>query len=195
MFGKVPAYMAGRELIIENMVQAFDVAGSNPDLCSIFVGARGTGKTALLTYLGHRAEQMGWVVASATASNGMLDDIEQRVRAASAHLISAASSKKLAGANIASLGGISWENIEPSANWRSRMNLILDQLNEANTGLVISVDEIDPSIPEMVELVTTYQHFVRENKKSCSYNGGPPIQGLGLAIGENHVFPSSCGEA
>lgn len=45
------------------------------------------------------------------------------------------------------------------------MNLILDQLNEANTGLVISVDEIDPSIPEMVELVTTYQHFVRENKK------------------------------
>lgn len=80
MFGKIPAYMAGRELIIENMVQAFDVAGSNPDLCSIFVGARGTGKP-LLTYLGHRAEQMGRVVASATASNGMLDDIEQRVRA------------------------------------------------------------------------------------------------------------------
>ena len=43
-------------------------------------GAR-HGKTALLTYLGHRAEQMGRVFASATASNGMLDDIEQRVRA------------------------------------------------------------------------------------------------------------------
>lgn len=81
MFGKIPADMAGRELIIENMVQAFDVAGSNPDLCSIFVGGARHGKTALPTYLGHRAEQMGRVVASATASNGMLDDIEQRVRA------------------------------------------------------------------------------------------------------------------
>ena len=70
MFGKVPAYMAGRELIIENMVQAFDVAGSNPDLCSIFVGARGTGKTALLTYLGHRAEQARRLqMACSTTSN------------------------------------------------------------------------------------------------------------------------------
>ena len=188
MFGKVPAYMAGRELIIENMVQAFDVAGSNPDLCSIFVGARGTGKTALLTYLGHRAEQMGWIVASATASNGMLDDIEQRVRASSAHLISATSSKKLAGANIASLGGISWENIEPSANWRSRMNLILDQLNEANTGLVISVDEIDPSIPEMVELVTTYQHFVRENRKVALIMAGLPYKVSALLSGKTTSF-------
>ena len=57
MFGKVPAYMAGRELLIDEMVQAFELPDSNPNLCSIFVGARGTGKTALLTYLGYRAQQ------------------------------------------------------------------------------------------------------------------------------------------
>lgn len=131
---------------------------------------------------------MGWVVASATASNGMLDDIEQRVRASSPHLISAASSKKLAGASIASLGGISWENIEPSANWRSRLNLILDQLNEANTGLVISVDEIDPSIPEMVELVTTYQHFVRENRKVALIMAGLPYKVSALLSGKTTSF-------
>lgn len=51
MFDKIPAYMAGHELIIENMMQAFDVAGSNPDLCSIFVGARGTGKPPCLLIL------------------------------------------------------------------------------------------------------------------------------------------------
>ena len=51
MFGRVPAYMAGREQIIDDMVLAFESADSDPNLCSIFYGARGTGKTALLAYL------------------------------------------------------------------------------------------------------------------------------------------------
>lgn len=64
------------------------------------------------------------------------------------------------------------------------MNLILDQLNEANTGLVISVDEIDPSIPEMVELVTTYQHFVRENRKVALIMAGLPYKVSALLSGK-----------
>ena len=55
IFGKVPAVMAGLEGIIGDMIDAFESNGSSPDLCSIFTGARGTGKTALLTYLGYRA--------------------------------------------------------------------------------------------------------------------------------------------
>lgn len=68
------------------------------------------------------------------------------------------------------------------------MNLILDQLNEANTGLVISVDEIDPSIPEMVELVTTYQHFVRENKKVALIMAGLPYKVSALLSGKTTSF-------
>lgn len=78
VFGKVPPYMAGRELIIEDMVQAFGTGGANPDLCTIFVGARGTGKTALLTYLGFCAQRSGWIVADTTASDSMLEDILKR---------------------------------------------------------------------------------------------------------------------
>lgn len=47
MFGRVPAYMAGREQIIDDMVLAFENDDSDPNLCSVFYGARGTGKTAL----------------------------------------------------------------------------------------------------------------------------------------------------
>jgi len=68
------------------------------------------------------------------------------------------------------------------------MNLILDQLNEANTGLVISVDEIDPSIPEMVELVTTYQHFVRENRKVALIMAGLPYKVSALLSGKTTSF-------
>ena len=48
---------------------------SDPNLCSVFYGARGTGKTALLAYLSYRAQQEGWITANVTASEGMLEDI------------------------------------------------------------------------------------------------------------------------
>ena len=59
MFGRVPAYMAGREQIIDDMVLAFENDDSDPNLCSVFYGARGTGKTALLAYLSYRAPARG----------------------------------------------------------------------------------------------------------------------------------------
>lgn len=59
IFGQVPPYFAGRESIIDDMILAFDHPHNNPDRCSLFVGARGTGKTALLTFLSHRAEERG----------------------------------------------------------------------------------------------------------------------------------------
>ena len=144
-FGKVPAFMAGREQITEDMVQAFAGEGGDPNLCSIFVGARGTGKTALLTYLGQQAAQQGWVVANVSAQEGMLDDVLQRVREAAAHLVDDAPKRRLTGIGIASLGSASWEN-EPAsgANWRTRMNGLFDQLAEADAGIVITVDEVIP---------------------------------------------------
>lgn len=115
-FGKVPPYMAGRELIIENMVQAFEIGGANPDLCTTFVGARGTGKTALLTYLGFCAQRSGWIVADTTASDGMFDDILEHAKAAAAHLVPSDPSMHISGVNTGSIGGASWEHIPAEAN-------------------------------------------------------------------------------
>ncbi len=188
IFGKVPAYMAGRQFVIDEMIQAFEGAGSDPNLCSIFVGARGTGKTALLTYLGYRAQQSGWIVADTTASAGMLDDILQRVKESASHLIPAEQSRKATGIGIASLGSIPWENVSSSANWRTKMNAIFKQLEETQTGIAITVDEIDASLPEMVELVTTYQHFVREGKKVSLLMAGLPYRVSALLSGKSTSF-------
>ncbi len=188
-FGKVPAFMAGREQITEDMVQAFAGEGGDPNLCSIFVGARGTGKTALLTYLGQQAAQQGWVVANVSAQEGMLDDVLQRVREAAAHLVDDAPKRRLTGIGIASLGSASWEN-EPAsgANWRTRMNGLFDQLAEADAGIVITVDEVDPALPEMTELCTTFQHFVRENRKAALLMAGLPHKVSALLSGRSTSF-------
>ena len=189
MFGKVPAYMAGRERIVDDMVAAFEGNAADPNLCSIFTGARGTGKTALLTYLGYRAEQVGWVVASVTASQGMLEDILQRLKDASSHLLPAESGRKLHGIEMASLGSISWEHTpEPAGNWRTQMNSLLDALAEVETGVLITVDELDPSLEEMTRLVTVYQHFVRENRKVALLMAGLPYRVTTLLSGKSTSF-------
>ena len=72
VFGKVPPFMAGREQVIHDIAAALVSNGNSPDICSLFVGARGTGKTSLLTYLANEAEQQGWISARVTAAPGML---------------------------------------------------------------------------------------------------------------------------
>lgn len=189
-FGKVPPYLAGREEIIDDIMAAFEQPDGNPNSCSIFVGARGTGKTALLTYLANEAESRRWISANVTASAGMLEDILERIGESATHLIvDGAPKRKLTGIEIAPLGGVSWENA-PGAptNWRTRMNRIFDQLESTDTGILITVDEVDPSLDEMTRLATTYQHFVREGKRAMLLMAGLPHRVHALVSGESTSF-------
>lgn len=188
-FGRIPAYMAGREQIIDDMAAAFRFGGANPDLCSIFVGARGTGKTALLSYLALEAEANGWIAANVTASPRMLEEIEECVTREGAHLLEADNAPRLTSIGIAPIGSVSWENVPAaSAGWRQRMNTLLDQLDRTDTGLLITVDEVDPSLDEMTELVATYQHFVRENRKVALLMAGLPHRVSSLLSGKSTSF-------
>lgn len=189
MFGRVPPYMAGREQIIDEMAAAFETDDADPNLCSIFTGARGTGKTALLTYLAFRAEQLGWITASVTASEGILEDILQRLRESGAHLVNGGATKRVSSIGIAQLGSISWDSVvDGEQNWRTKMNVLFDQLEETDTGILITVDEVDASFQQMTELVTTYQHFVREGRKVSLLMAGLPFRVSALLTGKSTSF-------
>lgn len=188
-FGRVPNYMAGRSLVISDMIRALEEGSNDPNLCTIFVGARGTGKTAMLSYLSNKAEQLGWISANVTATSGMLDDIIQRIQESAKHLIDSPSGKKLSGIEIANVASISWENADfTDLNWRSKMNLLFEKLSEKDCGILITVDELDPTLDEMVQLVTTYQHFVREGKKVALFMAGLPHNVSTLLSGKTTSF-------
>lgn len=187
-FGKVPAYLAGREDVIDELTSAFEQGDGDPSLCSIFVGARGTGKTALLSSLASRAEESGWISANVIAGVGMLDDILQRLSEAAAHLIDTEQGKKLTGVPIGNIGGVTWENTGAQGNWRTRMNALFAQLDGKNVGVLITVDEVDCSEDEVVRLVTTYQHFVREGRKCALLMAGLPHKVSALLSGESTSF-------
>ncbi len=174
-FGEVPAHLAGRRQIVADFKRAFSSERRRPELTTLFSGARGTGKTALLSVLAQIAESNGWISVSTTALPGMLDDIEIGLRRQAAHLLPEANGKRVSNVGVATIGSISFENApEPKTNWRYRMSEVLDQLKESDAGLVITVDEIDPSLPEMIELAAIYQHFIRDGYKVSLLMAGLP---------------------
>lgn len=186
-FGKVPVYFAGRERILSDILGSFEEGATN--LCALFVGPRGCGKTALLTYLSNRASMLGWVVANVSSTPGMLEDILQRAQESASHLVEALPEKRLSSVNIAGVGGLSWSTERESGeNWRTRMNKLLDALNQQDIGLLITVDEVDVSLDEMSHLVSTYQHFVRENRKVGLVMAGLPFHISSLLSGRNTSF-------
>ena len=58
-FGQIPLYMAGRDLVIDEIMRAFENGVGDPNLSTILIGARGSGKTALMSLLAHEAQGFG----------------------------------------------------------------------------------------------------------------------------------------
>lgn len=176
-FGQVPIHMAGRKFLMSEIERAFEYGPGDPALSSILVGPRGTGKTALLSYLASRAEQMGWLSVNVSCLPGMLQDIlEQVYRKGSEHL-DGPDGKRLSGVTLGQVVAVEWENQPaPSRNWRSLMTDVLQKLNGKGIGLLITVDEVDPSLDEMIQLASVYQHFVREERMVGLLMAGLPYK-------------------
>jgi hypothetical protein len=188
-FGMIPPYLAGRRQIIDAMRRALVNGPGDPNLSSIVVGARGTGKTALLTCIAGEAEAAGWIVANTSATPGMLDDILERATEAASELVGAASDLRVSGVSVGQLFGIEFDRDEPArGNWRTRMNALFKQLEPYGTGLLITVDEVKARLDEMVQLVSVYQHFVREGKRVALVMAGLPSNVSDLLSHESTTF-------
>ncbi len=174
-FGKIPPILAGRQILVSEFEQAFANNPNDPNMCSLFSGPRGVGKTVLLSYLAKKAGMCGWVSANVTARSGMLEDIVERAMGAANEFVEKPSAVRLSSVSIPALFGATWEYRDPSSgNWRTRMNRILDVLQEHSIGLLITIDEVDPNLDELIDLSATFQHFVREDRKVALLMAGLP---------------------
>ncbi len=175
-FGSVPPFMAGREQILQDIENAFDNGPGDPNLSTIFTGARGTGKTALLTYLSQAALSHGWISANVSAMPGMLEDIIERANEAASEFVTQRNGARLKGITVGGLG-LDWEyQGSGEGNWRSRMNALLKQLEKYDIGLLITIDEVSVNNEEMLQLASVYQHFVREGRKTALLVAGLPYK-------------------
>ena len=188
-FGLIPPFMAGREDLVEELSTAFAHGLGDPNLCTIISGARGTGKTALLSFMADEAASQGWVSVNTTASDGMLEDILLQTNRRAAEFLDPVGARKLRGLSIGQLVGVEWDNeSERPANWRLRMVEVLEQLAEHDVGLLITVDEVTANVSEMKQLARIYQHFIREGRKVALLMAGLPFAVSGLLTDENVSF-------
>lgn len=188
-FGLIPPFMAGREELVEDLSAAFAHGLGDPNLCTVISGARGTGKTALLSFMADEAASQGWISVNTTASEGMLEDILLQTGREAASFLEAIDSRKLRGINIGQLIGLEWDNeSDRPANWRLHMTEALEQLAEHEIGLLITVDEVSANFSEMKQLARIYQHFIREGRKVGLLMAGLPFAVSGLLSDEDVSF-------
>ncbi len=187
--GKVPLHIAGRGAIIADVEAALAGAGNDPAIISLLVGPRGMGKTALLSYFADTAESCGWISARVTSVKGVLDDVLIRTRRAARHLVEVQPPRKVKGASIADVFSLELEDSpEEPANWRSRMDDVLEALAQLDTGLLVTIDEVNPNIEEMTTLVAAFQHFLDEGKKVALIMAGLPYGVSSLLSGTSTSF-------
>lgn len=188
-FGTTPLFLAGRKHILDDMRHAFENGPGDPNLSTIFVGARGTGKTALLSGVEVEAGLAGWISVHVIARPGMLETIYEQALIAAEHLREQAANRQLAGIEVGGLLGIHWENSSRQAmGWQTRMGMLLDELSRYNTGLLVVVDEVKASVDEMLELASTYQIFVGEGKRVALVMAGLPSHVSALVTNEDVSF-------
>ena len=70
-FGNRPEQYIGRDGVIDQFVAGLKEPIGSRNRCTLFLGQRGMGKTALLLELSDRAQKEGYVVARVTAHEGM----------------------------------------------------------------------------------------------------------------------------
>lgn len=175
-FGQIPPYLAGREYMVRDASNALGAEGHDPNLTTLFVGARGTGKTTLLNLVAENAESCGWITAQVSAVPGMLDDILITAQRAARHLVATTPRAHLTSIGIAG-ASLGWEkNPAHTSNWRSNITDLLDSLKDANTGLLITVDEVQAEFDELVQLASTYQHLISEHRRIALFMAGLPYQ-------------------
>ncbi len=188
-FGIVPAYLAGRDALLDAMARAFDEGLGNPNLCTLLVGPRGSGKTALLSCIGDEAREQGWLVVDVLAEVGMLEDIYEHVREGASHIVGQAPERRLSGVSIGELFGLEWESEKlTTPNWRMRMEALLSELAEQGVGLLVTVDEVRVDVEEMVRLASAYQLFVRQGMKVALVMAGLPSSVTDLVEDERVSF-------
>lgn len=188
--GATPPMLVGRQPILDEFQESIEDGPGAPGLLQLLAGARGVGKTVMLTELGDVALTNGWVVIHETAGPSTLNRIGRQARAARVEL----------GAPDRAGGATSWKlkvplveiDHQPKApvaedrTWFDEVNALLDALRPHQTGVCITVDEIHSlTDPLLHELATQMQMFIRHDRPISLIMAGLPGAIADLLAGED----------
>ena len=77
--GRRPPLLVGRQPVLDDFTEGLDDGPGAPGRLMIVRGARGIGKTVILTEFGNIARKRGWTVVDETASKGLVERLIERI--------------------------------------------------------------------------------------------------------------------
>jgi hypothetical protein len=176
--GASPPLLVGRQAALEEFAESISDGPGAPGRLTIFTGARGVGKTVMLTEVADQAMALGWITFAETATPGLIGRLTHAATASLQQLDPRArSGRSLTGLTLPLIGG--GLTLSPAAQtvvgWRSQVGSLLDVLESHDTGLLITIDEVHKQAREdMRDLATTFQHLVREDRNVALAMAGLP---------------------
>ena len=175
-FGNRPEQYIGRDGVIEQFMAGLQEPVGSRNRCTLFLGQRGMGKTALLLELGDRAMKADYVVARVTAHEGMAQAIIEQFQLNGSEFFMD-EKRKLTGMTGGALGftfGLTFSEVtERQYGFRSKMSLLCDRLAEKDKGALILIDEVRTSAA-MREVASAYQELVGDGKNIAIAMAGLP---------------------
>lgn len=163
--GATPPEVIGREGLLDDYEYGLSLRSGAPGLLSIVTGARGIGKTVMLGMAQDLARARGWAVISETATPGFMGRIGESMRRHAEELGDGPEPRRrLTAATFAGVGVTTTLAPERQVDWRTLGETLLRLLDEHETGLLITVDEIHAADrAEMAQLAASVQHFIRDD--------------------------------
>lgn len=175
-FGNRPVQYIGRDGVIEQFMAGLREPVGSRNRCTLFLGQRGMGKTALLLELSDRAQEAGYIVARVTAHEGMPQAIIEQFQLNGSKFFND-DKRKLTGVSAGALGfsfGLTFsEATERQYGFRAKMSLLCDKLAEKGKGALILIDEVRTSAA-MREVAAAYQELVGDRKNIAIAMAGLP---------------------
>jgi len=175
-FGNRPDQYIGRDGVIQQFMTGLQEPVGSRNRCTLFLGQRGMGKTALLLELGDRAAKAGYVVARVTAHEGMAKAIIEQFQLNGSRFFND-EKRKLTGLTAGALGfsfGLTFSDAaERQYGFRSKISLLCDKLAEKDKGALILIDEVRTSAA-MREVASAYQELVGDGKNIAMAMAGLP---------------------
>lgn len=175
-FGNRPEKYIGRDGVIDQFMAGLKEPVGSRNRCTLFLGQRGMGKTALLLELSDRAQKADYVVARVTAHEGMPKAIIEQFQLNGSQYFKD-EKRKVTGMSAGVLGfsfGLTFsEAAERQYGFRSKMSLLCDKLAEKGKGALILIDEVCTSAA-MREVASAYQELVGDQKNIAIAMAGLP---------------------
>lgn len=160
--GASPPEIVGRAGVLDEFAYGLRLRSGAPGLLTVFTGARGVGKTVMLGAAEDLARAQGWAVVSETATQGFTGRIGHAMRRLADELGSGPRGRRLTAVTAAGFGFTTQLPPDQQLEWREEGLRLLRLLEEQETGLVLTVDEIHAADrQEIAQLAADVQHFIR----------------------------------